>query len=514
LGTSNTRAIVFNEKGEKLASHLESVRTLSEGELIEQNPHDLWEKTTKAVKAVTSASSIRDDIVVMSITAPGSSVVCLNEAGTPLRNVITHLDTRCKQEVGIVEDNPDYLKISGEIIGGVTPRSTVPRLMWIKENEPDVYKNMHKFLSLTGYLIYRMTGEVISDEHAAVRAFADPYTGKPPHSLLDSLGLDSNMYPEFIKPGTLLPPITEGVASGLGIPKDNRLVMSTYDNLCAFVGAGAVNVGDAVDNSGTIGSFKVVTDKMIVHPEHAVYSIPYPGTPDKWIVGGSTYLAGPVIEWFRKNLRANCPIDELDSPISRSPPGAKGVVFLPYLKGGREPINDPEAMGVFFGLTLEHGVADLTMAVFEGIGYSMLDIMQVLQKMGVPINDVRVSGGLAENSTLTGIKSSMYGRRVLEVHEKESTSLGAAMFAAVGAGMYGNLQEAAENMIKMDNVVEPNQSEHAAYMHGFGTFKRVYEQLKPLWSVSAVDRELRTDTLDHLEEKARQGKQGGKKLTQ
>ena len=277
-------------------------------------------------------------------------------------------------------------------------------------------------------------------------------------------------------------PVARALRERLGLPDDCRVVLSTYDAICAVYGSGVGNLRDACDVSGTVTSFRAVTDRPDPDPAGRLFVTPHVGE-GRYLAGGSNNLGGGVIEWAKQVLFPDDtdPYAVMEREALESPPGAAGLTFLPYLLGERAPVWDPTARGVFFGLGRNHTRSDMIRAIFEGVGYSVLDIADRLADMSVGVDRVWASGGLARIAPINQIKADMLGVPVSLTEELETTALGAALVAGVNAGRYGSIEEAIEACVRPAAAFEPVAARTRMYRDFFAVYRDLYDRLQPLF---------------------------------
>jgi sugar (pentulose or hexulose) kinase len=262
-----------------------------------------------------------------------------------------------------------------------------------------------------------------------------------------------------------------------------KVVLSTYDAICAVYGSGVADIGEACDVSGTVTSFRAVTDRRERDPAGRLFTIPHVGR-GRYLAGGSNNLGGGVIEWAKQVLYPDDPHPYVTmvAEASDAPPGAAGLTFLPYLLGERAPVWDATARGVFFGLGRNHGRGDMIRAIFEGVGYSVLDIADRLDGMGIAIRRVSASGGLARLDPINRIKADMLGVPLVLTEELETTALGAALVAGVNVGDWANMEEATAACVRPSAVVEPDSTRTVMYRDFFRIYRDLYGHLRDLFA--------------------------------
>ena len=259
--------------------------------------------------------------------------------------------------------------------------------------------------------------------------------------------------------------------------------MSTYDAICSFIGSGGLKSGEASDVSGTVTVFRAVSEQKLEKPMDKIQQLPY-YEGNMHIVGGSNNLGGGLIEWVKQCYYQNeqLPYELMEKDAGEASIGAGGVIFLPYLLGERAPIWDNCARGVFFGLERMHTRKEMTRAVFESTGFIDLDMIGAIEDAGVEIKTIRLSGGLARLNLISQIKADITGREIQVLSEFETTATGAAMIVLFAQKIYGSLQEAAENFVKIRMIIKPELKNHEKYQEIYKLYKETYHTLKPLFS--------------------------------
>jgi sugar (pentulose or hexulose) kinase len=481
LGLKSMRAAVFDESGVRLAiSHHAITTQMGEGR-VEQDPEQWWQAGLKALEEVLADRRIAARVEVLTVTASAGCLVPMRRDGTTLGNAIMISDVRAAGQAARIEASAAFQAMP-DGRRRVTPDLILPKIVWLLEEDRERFDATGWFATPNDFLLYRLTGELLTDHDNASKYLYDIAARDYPLALLRELGIDRARLPPVVAPGTTSLPIRDDIRQRFGLPTGARAVVATYDAICAVYGAGVANVGDACDVSGTVTSFRAVTDSVPRDESGRLFTAPHL-TSGLYLTGGSNNLGGGVIEWAKQLLY----VDETD-PYSRmaaeatdAPPGAAGITFLPYLLGERAPVWDINARGVFFGLGRNHQRGDLIRAIFEGVGYSVLDIADRLREMDVRIDRVSASGGLARIEPINQIKADMLGVPVATTVEIESTALGAGLIALVCAGRFDSLTEAVTACVQLGRPYEPDPARTEMYNDFFGVYRSLYEQLRGLF---------------------------------
>jgi xylulokinase len=452
-------------------------------EFVEQDPN-VWDDLMMQVVAETVASlgPLAKEIRYLTVTSSASCLVALGHDGRAVRNSILVSDTRSVEEARALGDMPEFAPVHDATGLKPSPDLMVPKMMWLAKHEPETVAKTQCFLNAGDYLVWRLTGEVATDPSNALKFHYLLAEETYPMGLISTLDFDPGVFPPVRPLGSDIGSVLSAQADRLGIPRGCRVVLSTYDALAAVTGAGAFDVGDAADVSGTVTSLRVVTDLEIRDPLGRIYVSPYLGGSS--LVGGSNNLGGGMVEWLRQLFFADSedPYGEIEAEAAGQVPCPGGLLFLPYLLGERAPIWNPDCRGVFFGLNRAHRRPEMVRAVLESIGMSVRDIAEVLGTFSVSIDSVTVSGGLARLDTANQIKADILGLPMRRLANFETTSIGAALIALAGVGIINDPRDGFEDFCTIDREYEPNERNHAIYDEYFALYREVYESLIPAFA--------------------------------
>lgn len=482
LGLKSVRAIVFNEKGDKLTSYFEPLRTVIKEDLVEQNPNEWWQKTKSVVAKALQSTQLREQVKLLCVTASASCLVCVDKMGIPLINAIMVSDARSKKHVELLENTNGFKKVKAETGLRATPDLMLPKIMWLKDNRRDVYESTYKFLTPADFLIFKIAGEFIVDTNNASKYHFNVQSKRWPADLLDVLEIAEKKFPLVADPGSEVSRVKKTIAEEWGLPYDTKLILTTYDALCGVYGSVLPDVGEACDISGTVTSLRVVTDKHIINPESGVFFSPF-FRSHYWLAGGSSNLGGGIIEWAKQLLFKGDEdaYETMEKEAADIKPCSGGLIFLPYLLGERAPVWDPLARGVFFGLSRHHTRKDMLKAIFESAGFTVLHIAETLEGLGIGIKAISVSGGLSRIDSISQVKADMLNVVVARVDEVETTSLGSAILAGVGSGYFRSLKDVSHDVIRKSKCFEPNKHNAEVYLEYFELYKRLYTNLKDIF---------------------------------
>lgn len=478
LGTSGVKAILLNEQGDVVASHTEKL-TVSRPHPLwsEQDPEQWWSATDRAVKALGQQHSLRE-VKALGIAGQMHGATLLDEQQKVLRPAILWNDGRCGEECVMLENQvPQSRAITGNLM---MPGFTAPKLLWVQRHEPEIFNLIDKVLLPKDYLRLRMTGDFASDmSDAAGTMWLDVAKRDWSDVMLAACKLTRAHMPALYEgseiTGTLLP----DVAKAWGM-QEVAVVAGGGDNAAGAVGVGMMNAGQAMLSLGTSGVYFAVSDGFLSKPESAVHSFCH-ALPERWHLMSVMLSAASCLDWAAK-LTGLASVPALIDAAQQADEHAEPVWFLPYLSGERTPHNNPQAKGVFFGLTHQHGPAELAQAVLEGVGFALADGMDVVHACGVQPASITLIGGGARSEYWRQMLSDISG---LQLDYRTGGDVGPALGAARLAQIAMNPQRPLSDLLPqltLEQAHYPDAGRHALYQQRRETFRRIYQQLQPLMS--------------------------------
>ena len=480
MGLKSVRSIIFDNKGNKLASASLSLETTLSGDQVTQKPSEWLSKSLEVIKETLSIAKCKVDYIT--VTSSSSCLVCIDSNGNPLDDAIMVSDKRAHNEAIELANAQSFYEVKNKTGLGADPYLMLPKILWVKNNNISVYKQTYKFLSPNDFLIGQLSGKFITDYFNAQKYHYDSNTQSYPVTLLNELNIEVNKLPEVVSPGTIIGKMKIEIQDFLTIKNDVNVVVTTYDAICSFFGSGPSDEGDATDVSGTVTTFRVLSQKSKIDTSTKIFNQPF----YDWgisIVGGSNNLGGGLIEWVKQcyYLNDSYPYEIMEKDARESELGANGLIFLPYLLGERAPIWDNNARGVFFGLERFHTRKDMTKAVFESAGFVIKDMIDSIEEAGVKVSNIRLSGGLARIGYISQLKADITGRDVLILDDFETTAIGAALLTFVGVKEFKNVKEASSRFVSIRMIIKPNQKNHEKYIKIHQLYKKTYLTLKDLF---------------------------------
>lgn len=476
LGTSGVKAILLNEQGEVVASHTEKLTVSRPYPLwSEQDPEQWWQATDRAVKALGQLHSLQG-VKALGIAGQMHGATLLDSQNQILRPAILWNDGRCVEECALLEQKvPQSRAITGNLM---MPGFTAPKLLWVQRHEPEVFSRVAKVLLPKDYLRLRMTGDFASDmSDAAGTMWLDVAKRDWSDVMLEACQLTRDHMPALYEgseiTGTLLPE----VARAWGMPSV-PVVAGGGDNAAGAVGVGMIDANQAMLSLGTSGVYFAVSEGFLSKPESAVHSFCH-ALPERWHLMSVMLSAASCLDWAAK-LTGMESVPVLINAAQQADEKADPVWFLPYLSGERTPHNNPQAKGVFFGLTHQHGPAELAKAVLEGVGYALADGMDVVHACGVKPQSVTLIGGGARSAYWRQMLADISGQQLdYRTGGDVGPALGAARLAQIAVSKDKSLAELLPQL-PLEQTHTPDAQRHVAYQPQRDTFRRLYQQLLPL----------------------------------
>ena len=478
LGTSGVKAILLDEQGTVLASQTEKL-TVSRPHPLwsEQDPEQWWQATDRAMKGLGQQHSLQG-VKALGIAGQMHGATLLDKQQRVLRPAILWNDGRCAQECELLEAQ---VKTSRQITGNLMmPGFTAPKLLWVQRHEPEIFRQVDKVLLPKDYLRLRMTGDFASDmSDAAGTMWMDVAKRDWSDEMLAACHLSRDNMPALYEGCDITGHLLPAVASAWNMPAV-PVVAGGGDNAAGAVGVGMADAGQAMLSLGTSGVYFAVSEGFLSKPESAVHSFCH-ALPGRWHLMSVMLSAASCLDWAAR-LTGLTTVPALISAAESADNQADPIWFLPYLSGERTPHNNPQAKGVFFGLTHQHGPAELARAVLEGVGYALADGMDVVHACGVTPKSITLIGGGARSPWWRQMLADISG---LQLDYRTGGDVGPALGAARLAQIAVNPDKPLSDLLpqlQLEQTHCPDAQQHAVYQQRRETFRRLYQQLLPLMS--------------------------------
>lgn len=469
VGTTGTKAAVCDAEGCVLGkAYREYGLQFTADGGVEQRAEDWIDATRQTVREAVTASGIDPEaIAALALSTQGGSSWARGAQGDALTNVMTWMDGRAKAEA---EDlrllmGERLYRLSGWQIGAGFDAA---KLLWLRRERAEIFDRAVSFETTLETVNRYLTGRNVTDPtNAAIRILYDIEKQRYDPTLLDLLGLDEQRLPEVLPTGAVLGGLTEAAAAELGLSPRVTVCNGAHDQYCASLGAGAVRVGDVLVATGTAWVVLGVTDHPLRSESHVS-----PGVhPVSGLYGAMASLvsAGSVLKWFKELVGSD--YAALDAGAATHRESAKELLFAPYLAGAGFPHSDPNEPARLIGLRLSHDRYDLARALMEGVAFEVRRTLEELDRLGCSANTLTMTGRTAHSAVWRGILRDVTGCRIDVTEEADTCCIGAAMLAAVGAGIYSDLPRAAEQMARKSLRDEPNAEGVAFYAEKYARYR-------------------------------------------
>ena len=478
VGTGGTRALLVDESGRVChaftAPH-EDMR-MERPLWAEQRPENWWDASKLAIRGVLSeAHATGKDIRGIGLSGQMHGLVMLDSSDAVIRPSLIWCDQRSQPQVDWINQTAGREAVLRATANPVLTGFTLPKLIWVRDNEPRNFERLRKMLLPKDYVRFRLTGEYASDvSDASGTALFDVVRRQWSLELVDALGLDRAILPKVYESSEITAAISEQAARDTGLNPGTPVAGGGGDQASSAVGNGIVAAGVVSCTLGTSGVVFAHSEQPHYDPAGRVHTFCH-AVKGAWHVMGVTQGAGLSLQWFRNHLAPGAAYDALTAEAATAPPGSQGLYWLPYLMGERTPHLDAAARGGWIGLTAKHSRADMIRALLEGVSYSQKDCLDIIEQMGVIVDSVRVSGGGARSAFWREMLADVFDKPVVSLETQEGSAYGAALLALVATGAYGSVPEVCQAAIREVSSVAPNPDRAQIYAAGH----RVYQSLYP-----------------------------------
>ena len=481
VSTTSSKALIIDEAGAVLGVQ-SAPHTLSNPRPLwsEQDPEEWWQATVKSIQAVLAQRGIRgDQIAAICLTGQMHGLVLLDENGKVLRPAILWNDQRTQAQcdkIHAVIGREKFIQISGNV---ALTGFTAPKILWVAENEPDVYKKARHVLLPKDYVRYCLTGKYAMDKaDGAGTILFDLKKRDWSEEILAGLKIPRDWMPPTFEGPEFTGEITQAAAIATGLKAGTSVAAGGGDQAAQAVGVGAVEPGIVGLTVGTSGVVFAATRSAMIEPQGRLHAFCH-AAPGMWHFMGVMLSAAGSLQWYRDTLAPNASFDELMQSAAGIPAGSEGLQFLPYLSGERTPYPDPLARGAFIGLTIRHTQAHMTRSVIEGVSFGLKDMFTLIQNAGLKeITQVRASGGGTKSALWRSVLASVLDCELVMVNTAEGAAYGAALLAGVGSGAWGDVVTACQETIQITGRTDPDPAWVEAYRKSYAVYQDLYPALK------------------------------------
>lgn len=493
-GTTAFKAVLSDSEGNEKAmvSHEYDLEYPHPG-WVELDAEKYWENFKSVIRSILSKfNGDPKSIKALAIASQGETMIPVNRRGEPLRKAIVWLDNRAVSEA---EDIKTYFgadtafKVTGQPV--IVPTWPAAKILWIKRNEQNIFRNVHKYLFLENYLIYRLTGRFFCEGSLMSSTLMfDIINGTWWTDMLRFIGVDSVNLPEITNSGQIIGEITDQAVRETGLSKETLVVAGALDQAASTIGAGNTGSGIITDSTGSTLAVCVNVPRPVLDP-HQRIPCHYHAIKGEYFLLPWCQTAGMVYKWFRNEFvkgklhEGNSNDQDLfglmDQEAALIPPGSEGLIMLPHLAGAFTPESNPAAKGVFFGITLKTGRAHFQRSILESVAFMLKRNLDLLQELGVEIKEIRSIGGGSKSRLWNSVKADVCQKPVVTVQVSETAGMGAAMLAGCALNIFKNLKEASDKMIHANQRIEPEKVNSEVYSEAYRMYINLYNALNPLF---------------------------------
>ncbi|MCX6843337.1 MAG: xylulokinase [candidate division WOR-3 bacterium] len=488
IGTSGSKAVLIApDGGVRAEATTEYPIAVPRPGWAEQEPEDWWQATVASIRQVLAHAG-GDSIAGIGLTGQMHGLVLLDEAGKVLRPCIMWNDQRTAAQCAEIEQKVGRARLI-ELAGKPALTGfTAGKILWVRENEPAVYGRARHVLLPKDYVRYRLTGEFAMDvADGSGTLLMDVGNRVWSDELLGLLDIPCEWLPPLHESHEVVAEVSAAAASATGLRAGTPVVAGAGDQAAQSIGTGIAHEGIVSVTIGTSGVVFAATSKYAFDPTGGLHAYCH-AVPDTWHLMGVTLSAGGSLRWFRDALcepekaeaaRTGRDVYDIITELaSTAPAGSDGLLFLPYLTGERTPHADPDARGVFFGLSLRHGKAHMARAVIEGVTFSLRECLDLLCGLGQSCIRVRVSGGGSRSAFWRQVMADVFGVEIVEVNVTQGAAYGAALLAGVGTGVFSNAEQACERTVRETCSTKPGPNA-GAYADTYERYRALYPALAP-----------------------------------
>jgi xylulokinase len=452
----------------------------------EQDPRDWWRACAAAVRAVLDRSGARGgEIGAVGLSGQMHGSVLLDERDEVVRPALIWCDQRTGAQCASITERVGAARLIELTSNPALTGFTLPKLLWVRDNEPEAWKRVRSVMLPKDYARLRLTGERATDAADASGTLLFDVTNRRwSGAMLAALEIDERILPRAYESPEITGRISAAGAEATGLDEGTPVVAGAGDQAAGAVGMGVVRPGVVSATIGTSGVVFAATDRPTRDPLGRVHTFCH-AIPERWHMMGVTQGAGLSLRWFRDRFGAGPddgrdPYDRLSEEAASVEPGADGVLWAPYLMGERTPHLDPNARAALVGLAANHGRGHVVRAILEGVAFSLRDTFTIFDEMDVPVRAVRLGGGGARGALWRQIQADVYNHEVEVLEAEEGAAYGAALLAGAGTGVWPSVDAACDAVVRVATRVAPDSGASAVLDQRYGAFRKVYGALKEI----------------------------------
>lgn len=481
LGTSSVKIIIMNDGGEVIESASKTYPiTYPQIGWAEQNPEDWWNGTKEGIKELLNRGTIKaEDINGIGISGQMHGLVILDEKNEVLMPAILWCDQRTEKQCDYLNNEFGQDKLSKLTGNKALTGFTIPKVLWVKENKPEIYNKISHMMLPKDYINFKLTGNLASDvSDASGTLMFDVEKRRWSKEMIELLEIDRKVLPKVYESWEVIGNISEEVSNEIGLNTKTVVVAGAGDQAAGAVGTGTTDTGVVSVAMGTSGVVFACDEKFSVDKENRLHSFCH--SNGKWHQMGVMLSGASCLQWWAETVNSDIPntYETLLAEAGESPIGSNRLFFLPYLMGERTPHSDANAKGSFIGLNMTHKRGDMTRAILEGVCFGLRDSLEILKNLGVEVKQVRVNGGGARTKLWRQILADIFNLDVCVINSTEGPAYGGAILASVGCGLYTSIDEACKALIKITDTTEPTAENAEKYNKAYDVYSSLYYCLK------------------------------------
>jgi xylulokinase len=490
IGTTGCKSTVFDVEGNMCSYAYKEYGIQNRGPgMFELDPDELWE-SVKYVLGMSVKKYTGEKITALSVSSFGESAVPVDKNGKVLHNSLLYTDTRGSLQCEQLVSRLGLQSIMEQTGVRAHPMYTINKIMWFKENMPDVYKSTWKFMLFEDFILFRLGHEAVIDYSLASRTMAFNVTKKTwAEHIIEAAGVDGEIFSRAAPSGTVVGTINRSIAEEIGLPYDTLLVTGGHDQVCAAMGGGIVEEGSAIDGIGTVECITPAFGRPIVNSkmmDNHFACVPH-AKEGMYVTYAFNFTGGSLLKWYRDNFVAaemqeaqktgRSVYSILDGKAAGEP---TDILILPHFAGAGTPYMDINAKGAIVGLSFDQTPGQLYRALLEGITYEMMYNLECLADAGVDINELKAVGGGARSDLWLQLKADIMGRKVVRLNVDEAGTLGTAILAGSATGVYKSIEDGVARLVKIKKEFYPDIRNHEKYRENYVKYKKMYGRVKEI----------------------------------
>ena len=485
VGTGGSRAVLIDHHGQIIAAKTVEHEAFASPQTgwAEQDPRDWWKASSAAIRAIVKDDRVQiDEIAGIGLSGQMHGSVLLDERDQVLRPALIWCDQRTELQCQRLTDDIGASRLIELTCNPALTGFTLPKLLWVRDNEPETWSHVRSVLLPKDYVRLRLTGDKATDvADASGTLLLNVAERKWSIEMMAAAAIDERILPKVYESQEITGLLSSVAAEETGLRAGIPVVAGAGDQAAGAVGVGIVQPGSVSATIGTSGVVFAATNQPALDPKGRVHTFCH-AVPSRWHVMGVTQGAGLSLRWFKDQFGVidgeGDPYEHLTNEAAAIPPGANGLLWAPYLMGERTPHLDPNARAALVGITASHTRAHVVRAILEGVAFSLRDSFEILKEMGVPAQSIRLAGGGARSALWRQIQADIYGQPVETVEAEEGAAYGVALLAGVGTKAWSSVDDACASVVKTKARIAPDAKSAELMDRQYKAFQALYPALR------------------------------------